>query len=474
MQQPIAKEIPYKEPIEYVLALDPQNGLVFLDSAKLHNHYGRFSFIAFSPFLTLTYQGNQIFLNEKPVDSEDIFGLLSNQLSIYSLKPISALPPFQGGLAGFFSYDLGRDLEKLPSHAINDKNYPLLMLGLYDIVLSFDHFQKRAWIISSGLPEEDLELRKKRANQRLEWCENLLKQPVVKKFPSEPIVSLENIVSNFSEKTYIQAVKKIIGYILAGDIFEANLSQRFECKLSNDVMPLDLYQRIRKLNPAPFSAYLKFKDISIVSSSPERFLKLYDRKVEARPIKGTIKRSMDLNEDIQLAQTLLSSAKDKAENTMIVDLMRNDLSKVCKPHTVKVPQLCGLESFETVHHLVSVVNGELEAEYGPVDLLKSSIPGGSITGAPKIRAMEIIDELEPTRRGPYCGNVGYIGFDGCMDTSILIRSYVVDHQSVTFQAGGAVVLDSDPKTEYEETLLKIKVLKQALTEKIDEEVEEFL
>ncbi|MBT8506491.1 hypothetical protein B1F79_02515 [Coxiella-like endosymbiont of Rhipicephalus sanguineus] len=262
----------------------------------------------------------------------------------------------------------------------------------------------------------------------------------------------------------MEAVEKCRHYILDGDIFEVNLSQRFQCVFP-DNCEFSLYQRIRAINPAPFGAFVRFDDTTIVSSSPERFLKVQDRLVETRPIKGTIKRSRDAKEDELLAQQLAMNIKDRAENTMIVDLMRNDLSKVCLSNSIHVPAYCQIESYETVHHLVSVIEGKLKNQYQAVDLLRTAFPGGSISGAPKIRAMEIIEELEPTRRGPYCGSVGYIGFDGSMDTSILIRTYVFKDQIVTFQVGGAIVLDSDALSEYEETLTKAEALKKALISK---------
>jgi para-aminobenzoate synthetase component 1 len=251
-------------------------------------------------------------------------------------------------------------------------------------------------------------------------------------------------------------------YILAGDIFEANISQRFSADLLD--RPFDLYRRLREINPATFSAYLAFDDTILASASPERFLKLTHGQVETRPIKGTRPRGKTAQEDQAFANELMKSEKDHAENVMIVDLLRNDLSRVCEDHSVQVPQLCGLESYPAVHHLVSVVTGKLTSKLTAVDLLRATFPGGSITGAPKIRAMEIIAEIEPTRRGPYCGSIGYIGFNGDMDTSIAIRTYAIKNNKVTFQAGGAVVVDSDPVDEYEETLTKARALKKALIE----------
>jgi para-aminobenzoate synthetase component 1 len=280
--------------------------------------------------------------------------------------------------------------------------------------------------------------------------------------PSPPAAPLE-VASNFSRSDYEAMVRRVVDYILAGDIFQANLSQRFRAPLPEGMTPFGLYCRLRRLNPAPFAAFLKFDDVEIASASPERFLSLRGNRVETCPIKGTRPRGCTPTEDRILADELLDSEKDRAENVMIVDLLRNDLSRVCRDGSVEVPRLCGLESFATVHHLVSTVLGELRPGMTAVDLLAACFPGGSITGAPKIRAMEIIAGLEPTRRGPYCGSIGYIGFDGSMDTSIVIRTYAMRNGQVTFQAGGGIVADSEPAAEYAETLAKAQALIAALS-----------
>jgi para-aminobenzoate synthetase component 1 len=270
------------------------------------------------------------------------------------------------------------------------------------------------------------------------------------------------IASNFTRGGYEAVVQQVVDYILAGDIFQANLSQRFLADLPAELDGWSLYRRLRTRNPAPFAAYLRTGEVEIVSASPERFLKLADRRVETRPIKGTRPRGSTPEEDRRLGEELLASAKDRAENVMIVDLLRNDLSRVCRDHTVLTPEICALESFATVHHLVSTVTGELRPGLDPVDLLRATFPGGSITGAPKIRAMEIIAELEPTQRGPYCGAIGWLGGDGWMDTSITIRTYAIKDRRVAFQAGGGIVADSDPAAEYDETLDKARALIEAL------------
>jgi para-aminobenzoate synthetase component 1 len=262
------------------------------------------------------------------------------------------------------------------------------------------------------------------------------------------------ITSTFSREQYLRGVERVREYIRAGDIFQANLSQRFEAKLAEPAF--DLYERLRARNPAPFAAYFDIGDAAIVSASPERFLLLSGNRVETRPIKGTSPRGTTPRHDSAIGTLLAESEKDRAENVMIVDLLRNDLSKVCRDHTVEVPELCRIERYATVHHLVSTVVGQLRPGVGAVDLLRATWPGGSITGAPKVRAMEIIAELEPTRRGVYTGSLGFLSFGGAMDTSIAIRTFVVKEGRAYFQAGGGVVADSEPEREYEETLDKAR------------------
>lgn len=439
------KEVSYSSALLFSKTLDQYDNIVYFHSAKQHEKVGRYSFIALDPFKIWTADLNH---------SEELFSFLSAELKQYQTETIANLPPFQGGLAGFISYDIARSIENLPNIATEDIAYPVLILGYYDLVISFDHIESKAWIISNGLKEH--------AETRLKHLEEKILNAKKYKLSPEIKIAEHKITSNFTRSDYIKAVNNIKNYIVEGDIFEANLSQRFECELPKDFKPFQLFEKICCYNPAPFASYIKFGALSIISSSPERFIKVNKNAVETRPIKGTIRRSLDSSEDKKLAAILASSEKDRAENMMIVDLMRNDLSKVCLPHSVIVSQLCQIESFENVHHLVSVIHGKLSSSNSIADLLKATLPGGSITGAPKIRAMEIIDELEPTRRGPYCGNAIYMGFDGSMDSSIIIRSYVIAENKITFQAGGAIVLDSDSEQEYEETIIKSSLLRRAL------------
>jgi len=457
-----AHEIPYRDPLAAFYPFAKQPYALFLDSAQTTDRIGRYSFIAANPFLTMTSKNGQIILGEKKMQGNP-FDILKTQLDQYAICHRSGLPPFQTGTAGYFGYDLGHHVEELPKARLDDMDFPDLMLGFYDVVIAFDHLQRRAWIFASGYPEVDPQRRKKRARFRIqETIEKLDQASVNLPIPPAP-EKLPTIQSNFADReNYEQAVQQVIDYIYAGDIFQANLSQRFQAQLPPQDSPFDLYQRLRSINPAPFAAYLGFEDVVIASASPERFLLLRDNWVETRPIKGTRPRGATTESDQEFAAALLSSEKDRAENVMIVDLLRNDLSRVCKDHTVKTPEICALESYATVHHLVSTIEGQLKPGKTAIDLLKATFPGGSITGAPKIRAMEIISELEPTQRGPYCGSIGYISFSGDMDTSIVIRTYAIKDNLVTFQAGGGIVADSNPGSEYDETLDKARALIDAL------------
>jgi para-aminobenzoate synthetase component 1 len=350
----------------------------------------------------------------------------------------------------------------VPQAARDDMCFPDMVVGFHDVILAVDHQDRRAWVVSSGLPATDEASRRQLAAARLQQIlARLDAAPPLGELPRP--AARADIAANFTRAAYETAVQRVIDYILAGDIFQANLSQRFQAPMPADLSGFDLYRRLRAINPAPFAAMIKSEDVHIVSASPERFLTLRDGRVETCPIKGTRPRGATPEADRAFAAALLASDKDRAENVMIVDLLRNDLSRVCRDGTVEVPRLCELESFATVFHLVSTVTGILRPGLSAVDLLRACFPGGSITGAPKIRAMEIIAELEPTRRGPYCGSIGYVGFDGAMDSSIAIRTYAIKDGIVAFQAGGGIVADSRPADEYDETLAKARALIAALS-----------
>ena len=457
----LAREIAWLEP---VAALDALRGLpwpMLLDSARADPRLGRWSYVAADPFLTLTSKDGRLMLGERSFTG-DPFAVLQRALAHHPLDHDPGLPmPFQTGAMGWFGYDLAHHLERLPHPALDDLALPDLAVGFYDTLLAFDVLERRAWLLSSGWPEASPEASMHRRRARADALQLRLgagREPA----PPPERRGETRISANFTRPAYEAAVQRVIDYILAGDIFQANLSQRFLAELPPGLDGWALYRRLRAGNPAPFAAYLATGAVEIVSASPERFLKLEGRQVETRPIKGTRPRGAVPEADRRLGEELLASEKDRAENVMIVDLLRNDLSRVCRDHTVLTPEICVLESFATVHHLVSTVTGELRPGLDAVDLLRATFPGGSITGAPKIRAMEIIAELEPTRRGPYCGAIGWLGGDGWMDTSITIRTYALKDGKVAFQAGGGIVADSDPAAEYEETLDKARALIAAL------------
>jgi para-aminobenzoate synthetase component 1 len=276
-----------------------------------------------------------------------------------------------------------------------------------------------------------------------------------------PLPLAQGLCSNFTRDDYLRAVARAVEYVHAGDCFQVNLAQRLLAP-QGALHPLELYRRLRERNPAPFAGYFDAGELVLASASPERFVRVANGEVEARPIKGTRPRGATPGEDRERAEELLNSAKDRAENVMIVDLLRNDLGRVCAYGSVRVAAVCRLESYRTVHHLVSEVRGSLRPGLGPIDLLRAAFPGGSVTGAPKVRAMEIIAELEPTARGPYCGSLGYIGFDGSMDTSILIRTFTIAGGWLQFPVGGGIVAESTPESEYAETLHKAEGLLRAL------------
>lgn len=435
-----------------------------MDTDKL----GRYSFIGGDPFLVLSSRGSEITLTRGTEESSlsgNPFDVVSHLLEVYRLDSCSAPVPFIGGAVGYFSYDLCHFIERLPDTAVDDLQLPECYLGFYDLVLAFDHLLGKTYLISTGFPELKEAERMERAARRLnEVKDELINAP--KPGASAPFIPVSapakqvTLKGGFTHKEYADAVEKARQYIIAGDIFEVNLSQRFEAELS--ITPYELYRRLRQINPAPFACYLGFDEVSVVSASPERFIRVRGDRVETRPIKGTRPRGKTPEEDKALADDLVGSAKDRAENIMIVDIERNDLGRVCRFGTVKVTELAILEVFPTVFHLTSTVVGRLKEGKSCIDLLKAAFPGGSITGAPKIRSMEIIDELEPTRRSVYTGNIGYLSFNGDVDLNIAIRTFLVKGSRAYFQVGGAVVYDSDPEAEYQETLVKGRALISAL------------
>ncbi|MGY3494239.1 aminodeoxychorismate synthase component I [Bradyrhizobium sp. USDA 4502] len=452
------RELQWIEPVTAMRSLADRPQLTFLDSAAKHDWLGRYSYVACDPFGTFIFADGQAMWNGETL-AGDPWCILRSLLAKYPQEHYPGLPPFQGGAAGFFAYDLNRTLERLSPPAIPGQGLPQSILHFYDLVLAFDHRDDKCWIVSTGWPERDPADRNERARRRADELVALLACPKPLQEKSRDTVSAWH--SNFSRERYIAEVRRVIDLVLAGDIFQANIAQRFCARLSASFDPLAFYCRLRSLNPAPFAALLLYDKLAIASSSPERFLRLDGRQVETRPIKGTIARSADPTEDRRRAASLRSSEKDRAENTMIVDLLRNDLSRVCTAHSVEVPLLCDLESYASVHHLVSVVTGALAADQDAVTLLRACFPGGSITGAPKVRSMEIITEIERVAREVYCGAIGFVGFNGRMDTNVAIRTVTINDGLAVFHAGGGITMLSEPDAEYEETLAKAQRIFEA-------------
>ncbi|WP_128948113.1 aminodeoxychorismate synthase component I [Bradyrhizobium nanningense] len=445
------RELQWVEPVTAMRRLGHRSHLTFLDSSARHELLGRYSYLTCDPFSTYRVANGQASWNGLTLEA-DPWKVLRTLLAKYPQEHRPDLPPFQGGAAGYLGYDMNRTLERLSAPATAGLALPQSILHFYDVVISFDHRDNKCWIVSTGWPEQDRARRSERARRRADEFAALLAGP---KAPQKGCPSKAGAWrSNFSRDGYIAAVQRVIDLILAGDVFQTNIAQRFSTRLSTSFDPLAFYCQLRSFNPAPFAALLRWGKLTVASSSPERFLKLDGRQVETRPIKGTIARSPDPKEDHRRAAALLASEKDHAENTMIVDLLRNDLSRVCTAHSVQVPALCNLESYASVHHLVSIVRGTLAGDEDAVSVLRACFPGGSITGAPKLRSMEIITEIERIAREVYCGAIGFIGFNGHMDTSIAIRTVTIDGDLAVFHAGSGITALSEPEAEYEETLAK--------------------
>lgn len=415
---------------------------IFLDSGYPRISTGRYDLIAARPSLTLCSRGEQTVLRGADgsvlrESSADPFALLRESMG-ERIANLSGLP-FCGGAMGYFAYDLGRRIERLPEIALRDIDLPDMAIGIYDWAVVVDHHLRRAWLVGQG--------RDPRTHAEWESLRALFSG-------NEPLAAhgefqvLSGVRSNMDRRRYAQAFERVKHYIREGDCYQVNLAQRFTAHVGGD--PWLAYLRLRHANPAPYAAFMNLPGGAVLSSSPERFLKVEGDRVETKPIKGTRPRAVAGYEDLAVAEALINSEKDRAENLMIVDLLRNDLGKSCAVGSIAVPKLFALESFATVHHLVSTITGKLAEGRDALDLLRGCFPGGSITGAPKLRAMEIIEELEPHRRSVYCGAIGYLGFDGNMDTNIAIRTLVYHDRRMHFWAGGGIVWDSELDSEYQE------------------------
>ncbi|MBV0932136.1 aminodeoxychorismate synthase component I [Marinobacterium weihaiense] len=428
---------------------------VLLDSSQPQALGGRYDIVSAAPDRIIRFgpQGLQLLDSRlQPLDNAHTapFACLQQCLDELGRPDNPQALPFCGGMIGIFGYDLGRAIEQLPEQAAADIDYPWLNVGRYLWAVIIDHHTRTSRLIFHPLADSELVNRVR---------ESLLVDPCLSRTPAFKL--LKPFVSNLSADDYRRALQRIDDYIHAGDCYQINFAQRFQASFQGD--PWQAYKALRQIAPTPFAAYMESEQGAILSLSPERFmLSTHKGEVETRPIKGTRPRGKTPAEDEALARELASSGKDRAENLMIVDLLRNDLSRNCQPGSIEVPQLFSLEPYPNVHHLVSVIRGQLKPDAGPLTLLRDAFPGGSITGAPKIRAMEIIDELEPHRRSIYCGSIGYISCCGRMDTSITIRTLLCSQGNIYCWAGGGIVADSIIEEEYQETFNKVNNLIKTL------------
>ena len=431
---------------------------LLLDSSRPASHFGRYDIAMAEPLAVISHKDGVTKVEQNnttkttDVDPFSLIGQLQSQLLVDTSKlPLAQGIPFTGGAAGLFGFDLGRSIEVIPSTAAADIAMEDLCIGIYPWAIITDHELQSTYLVS----------------QLDELSTEALKADILLATPTQDkeFVLERDFVSNMTREQYAEKFHRVIDYIHAGDCYQVCLAQRFDAPYKGN--PWAAYKQLRLVSPTPFSAYMETPEGALLSLSPERFLKVDNCKVETKPIKGTRPRGKTDAEDQQLIEELAASPKDRSENVMIVDLLRNDISKHCLPFSVKVPSLFAIETYSNVHHLVTTVTGELESSEQILPLLKGAFPGGSITGAPKLRAMEIIEELEPHRRNGFTGSIGYISSNGRMDTNICIRTLVTNAKGdggghIYCWAGGGLIADSECDSEYQETFVKVDNLLNGL------------
>ncbi len=491
---PLYEEISYSPPSLIYESVASTNSFL-LESVKGPEKIARYSFIGFDPCLMFKVKNGFIEIKssrKKTLSSNRPLTELKRLVKSYKQRPFEYLPQFQGGIAGVLSYDFVQYFEKLPQNTVDDLNLPDAHFLMIDKLIAFDHLYKKCWIIVC--PGVKGSLNAKGTSDRMDWSnkydeaeyevKKILYKVTSYKLQHNPSLTLPprgggqgwggnsllrtlnserkiDINYEMTKNEYMDIVKKAKEYIAAGDIFQSNLSQRVSAYISNK-SPWSLYRILSSINPSPFAAFMDFGDYQIVSSSPERLLKVKDGIIETRPIAGTRPRGRDSKEDEFMREELLLNEKERAEHIMLIDLERNDLGRVSDYGTVRVDELMITEDYSHVIHIVSNVRGKLAEGKDCFDAIKAAFPGGTITGVPKVRCMEIIDELEPVRRGPYTGSIGYISFSGNMDLNIVIRTFVIKGEMVYVQAGAGIVADSEPEREYYETLKKAEALIRTL------------
>jgi para-aminobenzoate synthetase component 1 len=471
--RPIARKFRIGEltPVNALIRAWKGPGRFLLESTRQGGPLGRYSFAGGSPRFVFQTKGEGIAIQESPAllsgdgytsrDRSPLF-TLRRLLNEAFVPQDPSLPPFQGGAVGYFSYELVRQWERLPERALDDLNLPEAVLLFVELLIAFDHAEGDLWLIfNPGGARFRREERTALWDEGMERIDSLSRRIFSPVEPDEEPFTPALFRPFMAREEYIERVRRCQEYIAAGDIFQANLSHRFSAPIGI-TSPLTLYRRLSVVNPSPFSAYLDLGDFSLVGSSPERLIKRTGNHVETRPIAGTRPRGVLPDEDRRLAEELLSNEKERAEHIMLVDLERNDLGKISRFGSVKVDEWMGIERYSHVLHIVSNVSGELLPGKDAVDQLQAVFPGGTITGVPKIRCMEIINELEPVVRGPYTGAIGYLGAGGDLDLSIAIRTLVIKKETLYLQVGAGIVADSDPEREYEETLHKAAAAKFSL------------
>jgi len=461
----IWEEIPSElTPLEVFTRLKALPFTFFLDSSKEDSPIGRYSFVAFDPFMVFLSRGKEIVIRgakEKRLFRGDPLYHLAALLERFYYSERPSPFPLQRGMVGYLSYELGRWLEDLPPAKPPRVHLPECCFGLYDTIYAYDHCQKKGYfLLSEDTRQPDRGLKRRRDNLRQLLRVNPTDPQPESSLSCSTHASRGPLQSNFTKEAYLQAIMKAKEYIAAGEIYQVNLAQCFTSSVRTP--PWVFYRDLRSTNPVPFGAYFNLGPYQILCNSPERFLRVSDGYIETRPIKGTARRGDPPIEDLYHRDRLARSPKDRAEHLMIVDLERNDLGRICRYGTIRVQEFQSIEAYNYVYHMVSTVVGELRPDVDLISCIKACFPGGSITGAPKIRAMEIIHELEPHSRGVYTGALGYIDFSGQMDLNIAIRTGVYQQGELHFWVGGAIVADSDPVDEYQETLDKAQSFLQVL------------
>lgn len=466
--QPVFREISYQDPFEIYKRVHSENSLLF-ESLKGPEQISRYAFIGIEPYLSVKVKNSLVEIDcmgSKSVSSGRPLQRLRQLVTAVSQDTVKGLPPFQGGAAGMLSYDFVRYFESLPSIAEDDLHIPDAHFFLFDRIIAFDLKEQKCWIIVcpgardivpgySAVSKPRKELHEE-ARKNIERIAQLIEQDL-KELSRQ--VSRKSVVmfAETDKERYMAMVRRAKEYIAAGDIFQANLSLRLSAYIG-EADPLIVYEILRQINPSPFAAFIEFGDYQIVSSSPERLVRVNGRAVDTRPIAGTRPRGKDIQGDDEMKAELLLNEKERAEHIMLIDLERNDMGKVCDYGSLHVDEMMITEQYSHVIHIVSNVRGELAEGMDCFDVIRATFPGGTITGVPKVRCMEIIDELEQTRRGPYTGSIGYIGYNGNMDLNIVIRTFLIKDKTAYVQAGAGIVADSDPEREYYESLKKAEAL----------------